>query len=111
MCIRDRRKAEEAQVQAEAQQKAEEARKQTEAEKANTAAQETTKMYAANTLNIRSANNTNSEILGKFSVNDTVDVISTDGDWATILYDDNIAYVASTYLSSSKTVALSLIHI
>lgn len=100
-----KRKAEEAQVQAEAQQKAEEARKQTEAEKANTAAQETTKMYAANTLNIRSANNTNSEILGKFSVNDTVDVISTDGDWATILYDDNIAYVASTYLSSSKTVA------
>lgn len=96
--------AEEA-AQAEAEQKAAEeaARKQAEAEKANLAAQETTQMYASSRLNVRSANNTNSEILGKLAVNDTVNVISTDGDWATILYNDNIAYVASSYLSSAKT--------
>lgn len=100
----EKRLAEEA-AKAEAEKKAAEeaARKQAEAEKANLAAQETTRMYASSRLNIRSANNTNSEILGKLSVNDTVNVISTDGDWATILYNDNIAYVASSYLSSTKT--------
>lgn len=106
----EQRLAEEAaQAQARAQQKAaeEEVQKQAETEKADAASQETTQMYASSTLNIRSSSSTDSEILGKLGVNDTVDVISTDGDWTAILYNGNKAYVASAYLSSSKTTVLS----
>lgn len=92
-----------AEKEAEEKQLAEEAaRKKSESEKAEIANQETTLMYASSPLNIRSVNNTNSEILGKLAVNNTVNVISANGDWATILYIDNIAYVASSYLSSTK---------
>ncbi len=64
---------------------------------------ETYTMYANATLNIRLGPSTDDAILGYFSQNDPVEVITIRSDgWAEILYDGVKAYAYAEYLSDSE---------
>lgn len=59
-------------------------------------------MYASDTLNIRLSPDSDSMILGYFSVNQEVDVIEIMGDgWASILYNGSVAYVSADFLGEN----------
>lgn len=59
-----------------------------------------TKTYTATSnVNVRSAESTESDVLGQLSYGDTVEVQSVSGDWAKVLYNGAIAYVAAAYLT------------
>lgn len=58
-------------------------------------------MYTTATLNIRNAATTDSDILGKLSAGEKVEVLRVNGDWATIIYSGGTAYVAASYLSKA----------
>lgn len=64
---------------------------------------ETFTMYARSTLNIRLTPDSNSMIMGYFEKNDKVKVIEImDDGWASIWYNDIVAYVSSDLLSEKK---------
>jgi N-acetylmuramoyl-L-alanine amidase len=52
----------------------------------------------AQALNVRSEPNTNSKIIGKLVLGDTVNIYEINGDWAKIMYGNTIAYVHKSYL-------------
>lgn len=62
------------------------------------------KRYSTTILNIRQEPHTDSEILGKFSIGDKVEVIGkvVDSDWVQIEYKGEVAFVNSKYLSKKK---------
>ena len=61
-------------------------------------------MYATTGVNIRSAASTDSDILGKLNAGDQISVTEISGDWAKILYNGAVAYVAVAYLSETEPV-------
>lgn len=61
-------------------------------------------MYSTTEINVRSDASTDSEILGGLVAGDKIDVVRIDGDWATVLYNGAVAYVASNYLSDTEPV-------
>lgn len=60
---------------------------------------ETQTMYATSEVNIRSGAGTDTEILGKTAKGDSIEMLSIDGDWAKILYNGAVAYIATDYIS------------
>lgn len=62
------------------------------------------KRYSTTILNIRQEPDTDSEILGKFSVGNKVEVTGkvVDSDWVQIEYKGKVAFVNSKYLSKKK---------
>ncbi len=66
---------------------------------------ETHTMYANATVNIRLSPDSDSMQLGYFSINQPIEVIELlDSGWASIWYNDIVAYISSDYLSS-ETIA------
>jgi uncharacterized protein YraI len=60
-------------------------------------------MYATTSLNVRTGPATNTDSLAVLSAGSEVDVTGeTDGDWTQILYDGDVAWVSSDYLSEEK---------
>lgn len=65
---------------------------------------ETHTMYAKATANVRLLPDNDSMIMGYFSVNEEVEVINLRSDgWATIWYNDMVAYVSSDLLGETTT--------
>ena len=58
----------------------------------------TIKYVNTNTLNIREGAGTEYEILGTYKKGQEVKVVSIDGDWAKIQYEDGYAYISNKYL-------------
>ncbi|TWI57924.1 N-acetylmuramoyl-L-alanine amidase [Halalkalibacter nanhaiisediminis] len=56
----------------------------------------------ATTLNVRSAPNTNSSIIGTLVKGETVDVYGMDGEWLRIKYNGNAGYVHQSYIKQVK---------
>lgn len=62
-----------------------------------------TEVYTATSnVNVRSAENTESEIIGQLAYGNTVEVQSVSGDWAKVLYNGITAYVAVSYLTKGE---------
>lgn len=59
-------------------------------------------MYAVDTVNVRSAAGTDSEVLGRLTLGDTVTVTGSQGDWRMVEYDGVTAFVKSEYLSEEE---------
>lgn len=57
----------------------------------------------ASALNVRDKPSTTSDIVGKLHERTVVEVIKIESGWATILFNENIAYVSAEYLTSSIT--------
>lgn len=57
----------------------------------------------ASVLNVRSQPNVNSTILGSVKMNDLIDVISIENNWAKFNYRNNTAYVSCKYLEKIET--------
>lgn len=55
-------------------------------------------VYATTRVNVRTAPSTDAEIHGKLGVRQTVERVADDGEWSTVVMDDEIYYVASAYL-------------
>ena len=58
----------------------------------------TIKYVKADTLNIREGAGTSYKILGTYKKGQEVKVVSIDGDWAKIQYEDGYAYISNKYL-------------
>ena len=58
------------------------------------------RVTASGGLNVRASANQNSEVLGKLSQDDVVDVISMEGGWANINYSGGQGYVSTQYLAA-----------
>ncbi|WP_396129268.1 SH3 domain-containing protein [Exiguobacterium mexicanum] len=56
-------------------------------------------------LNVRSATSTTSDIVGKLTEGETVQVYSTNDTWAQIEFEGEKRYVSTTYLTLKSTVA------
>lgn len=52
----------------------------------------------ASVLNVRSQPSTNSSIIGSIKMNDTIDVISIEDNWARFNFKGNVAFASSKYL-------------
>lgn len=61
-----------------------------------------TKYVTAYRLNIRSGEGTNYKVIGIYKYKDEVKVVSLNGDWAKIIYQNGYAYVSNNYLSDNK---------
>lgn len=59
----------------------------------------------ANALNVRQAPSTSSAILGTVYNGEKLNVTATDGDWATILFNNNTAYVSQQYITLTESVS------
>lgn len=84
-------------------------KKETEAKTTESKPTQTTNsiMYAAGNLNIRSAADSNAEVLATFTPGSAVAVIGDAGNgWSKINYNGQTAYVSSTYLASSESTAI-----
>lgn len=55
-------------------------------------------LYASDTVNVRTGQSTDSDVYVKLYRGDEVQVIDRSGEWASILLDDQVYYVASEYL-------------
>lgn len=55
-------------------------------------------VYARKKVNIRREPSTESEIYGTLEIRETIERISDDGEWSTVLIDGNSYYIASEYL-------------
>ncbi len=64
----------------------------------------TTTYTATSDVNVRSAESTDSDVLGQVPYGGTIEVHSVSGDWATVLYNGAIAYVAADYLTEGEVV-------
>lgn len=62
---------------------------------------------ATSNLNIRSEENTDSEVIGQLAYGDTIEVTSISGAWATVLYDGATAYAAAAYLTEGEILSES----
>ena len=58
----------------------------------------TTTMYATAPLNVRTAPSMDGTIIGSFPAGTAVNVLSVEGDWYQVKYNDTTAYVSSEYL-------------
>ena len=58
----------------------------------------TIKYVNADSLNVREGAGTSYKILGTYNHGDEVKVVSIDGDWAKIQYEDGYAYISNKYL-------------
>lgn len=54
----------------------------------------------ASTLNVRDRAASSGNIMGKLAQNEAVEVLSTDGEWGTVLVNDDTGYVSMKYLST-----------
>ena len=68
----------------------------------------TIKYVNADTLNVREGAGTSYKILGTYKHGDEVKVVSIDGDWAKIQYEDGYAYISNKYLSDEKPVKVTI---
>lgn len=59
----------------------------------------------ANALNVRQAPSTSSAVLGTVYNGEKLNVTATDGDWATILFNNNTAYVSQQYITIEESVS------
>ena len=55
-------------------------------------------VYARKKVNIRKEPSTESEICGTLEARETIERISDDGEWSTVIKDDEICYIASEFL-------------
>ncbi len=60
--------------------------------------EETETVYAVSRVNVRTAPTTESEVYTVLGVRQTAERIADDGEWSTILMDDQLYYAASEYL-------------
>lgn len=60
-------------------------------------------VYAAQGVNVRSAADSDSEKLGRLSLNDAVEVTGYDGEWYRIIYNGTPAYVWAEYFTDTET--------
>lgn len=60
-------------------------------------------MVTATALNVRSAGNTNSRIIGSLSKNAKVQIISTSNGWHKIKYNNTTGFVSGEYINTSST--------
>ncbi len=58
--------------------------------------------FATTNLNIRSQRSTSSEKLGTLYEGEAIEVKSSDKDWETVIYNGNIAYIKTGYLTKKK---------
>ena len=58
--------------------------------------------YAQVNLNVRSDSNMESDILHTYAINDEVKVVEINGEWATINFNDEKAYVNTEFISTEK---------
>ena len=59
-------------------------------------------LYASDTVNVRTGQSTDSDVYVKLYRGDEVQVIDRSGEWASILLDDQVYYVASEYLVTEE---------
>jgi uncharacterized protein YgiM (DUF1202 family) len=60
-------------------------------------------MYCqASRVNVRSQPNTDSEILGKLSINDAIQPVDEQGNWYKISYKDQVAWVYKAFFNKAK---------
>ncbi|WP_338450102.1 LysM peptidoglycan-binding domain-containing protein [Niallia oryzisoli] len=67
--------------------------------------QEKTMYVTASTLRVRESASTNSSIVGKLKLNDTVSVKSIKNEWAQIDFNNKVAFVSASYLTNIKPAA------
>ncbi len=67
-----------------------------------------TKYSTSNHLNIRKEPNTESDIIGRLSLNSSVQVLAEYQGWCCINTEAGVAYVSSEYLSTEKTTMIPL---
>ncbi|WP_346896870.1 SH3 domain-containing protein [Clostridium sp. UBA7503] len=60
-------------------------------------------IVTATALNVRSAGNTNSRIIGSLSKNAKVQIISTSNGWHKIKYNNTTGFVSAEYINTSST--------
>lgn len=60
---------------------------------------QTETVYATTRVNVRTAPTTEAEIHSRLGVRQTVQRVADDGEWSTVVVDDQIYYVASEYLA------------
>ena len=67
------------------------------------AAAESYMVNAPSGLNVRASSDEGSEVLGKLSYNEAIDVITIDKGWASIKWNNQYAYVNASYLTPMTT--------
>jgi uncharacterized protein YgiM (DUF1202 family) len=53
-------------------------------------------------VNVRSQPNTDSEVLGKLSINDVIQPVDEQGNWFKISYKDQVAWVYKAFFNKAK---------